>query len=104
MIYRVRAQFRTETAESFLRKLTDGTIARQIPDGSEIVASMKRAVVNGDGDVEWSELCFCPTPLQHERRTVLDRHFEDITIEVIPSHERYPGVPFMDRLKQLAED
>ena len=103
MIYRVRARFQTETAGVFLKKLTDGTIGRQIPDGSEIVASMKRAVVNDAGEVEWTELCFCGTPLAHERATILDTHFDNITTEVVQAHARYRGVPFMEHLKQVAE-
>jgi hypothetical protein len=89
MIYRFRARFRSETAKAFLRKLTDGTVAQQVPDGSEIVASMNRAVLNDAGEVEWTELCFCATPLAHERATVLDAHFDNITTEVIQTHKRY---------------
>ncbi len=103
MIYRVRARFRTETAPSFLTKLADGTVERQIPDGHEIAGSMRRAVLNDAGEIEWSELCFCPSPLEHERATVLDDHFDNITTEVISSQQRYKGVPFMEYLKQLAD-
>jgi hypothetical protein len=102
MIYRVRARFRPDTAGEFLRKLTDGTVARQAPDGPEIVASMNRAVVNDAGEVEWSEMCFCATPLSHERQTVLDHHFDDITTEMIEAHARYEGIPFMTHLRNLA--
>ena len=45
MHYLVRARFREETAAELSRLLRDGTIARQRPDGPEIVASMQRAVV-----------------------------------------------------------
>ena len=102
MIYHVRAKFRTETASDFLEKLTDGTVASQRPDGAEIVAAMGRAVVNSDGAVEWSEMCFCPTPLKHERATVLDKHFDDLTTEVIETQAIYEGRPFMEYLRELA--
>lgn len=102
MIYHVRATFRDDTAAAFLAKLTDGTVAAQRPDGAEIVASMERAVINADGEVEWSETCFCSTPLAHERATVLDRHFDAITTEPIETHAAYPGQPFMDHLRRLA--
>ena len=81
MIYRVRARFRTDTAAAFLEKLTDGTVQQQSPDGPEIVASMSRAVLNGAGEIEWSELCYCHSPLAHERATVLDAHFDDMSTE-----------------------
>ena len=100
MIYHVRARLKGGTAPELLRKLTDGTIARQRPDGSEIVASMNRAVVTDGGTVEWSEMCFCPSPLLHERTTVLDHHFEDIVTEPIDAHGVYEGRPFMDYLRK----
>ena len=39
---------------------------------SEIVAAMARARVGSDGTVRWTETCFCPTPLKHERETVAE--------------------------------
>lgn len=102
MIYHVRARFRHETATDFLARLTDGSIAEQRPDGAEIVASMERAVVASDGQVEWSETCYCGTPLAHERATVLDLYFDDLTTEEIERHETYDGRPFMNHLRELA--
>ncbi len=102
MIYRVRAKLREDTAAALLAKLTDGTVARQKPDGAEIVASMERAVVNADGFVEWSETCFCGAPLAHERATVLDAHFDGLTTEPTEAHGRYAGEPFMEYLRMLA--
>ena len=94
MIYHVRAKFRDDTAESLLLKISDGTIARQQPDGPELVAAMERAVMNAAGKVEWSEMCFCPSPLHQERITLLDVHFENIKTELIDVHTIYEGEPF----------
>ena len=102
MIYRVLARFRTDTAAAFLKKLTDGTVQQQTPDGPEIVASMNRAVLNGAGEIEWSERCYCNPPLAHERATVLDAHFDDMSTEVVEEYQHYDGEPFMKYLKQLA--
>ncbi len=101
MIYHVRATLRPETAAVLLAKLTDGTIASQRPDGAELVASMNRAVITEQGQVEWSETCFCATPLLHERTTVLDGHFDNLTTEPIAAHQSYAGQPFMDHLRAL---
>ncbi|MCP4384367.1 MAG: hypothetical protein GY798_23655 [Hyphomicrobiales bacterium] len=60
MIYHVQATAREANAKELLEKLTDGTLARQRPDGPEPVASMKRAVINPEGRAEWSEMCFTP--------------------------------------------
>ena len=102
MIYHVRAKFRDDTAASLLMKLNDGTIAGQRPDGPEMVASMERAVVNAAGEVEWSEMCFCPSPLHHERATVLDAHFENIDTEAIDAHTIYEGKLLLSYLKELS--
>lgn len=99
MIYHVRARLRPETAQDLVRKLNDGTIAGQVPDGAEMVASLKRAVVGDDGIAQWTELCFCPTPLQHERATVLDTHFDHITTEPVSAHQRFDGTRFMKQLE-----
>ncbi len=101
MIYHVTATFREDTATDFLQKLTDGTVASQKPDGAEIVASMARAVLAEDGKVHWSEMCFCSTPLHHERTTVLDHHFDGIETQPIDGHETYEGRPFMEYLRSL---
>ena len=101
MIYHVRARFREDTADSLLEKLNNGTISKQQPDGPELVASMERAVVNANGEVEWSEMCFCPSPLHHERATVLDLHFEDIVAEPIDTHTTYEVELFLNYLKAL---
>jgi hypothetical protein len=103
MIYHVRGRFREETAGAFLAKLTDGTVANQRPDGRELVASMKRAVVREDGLIEWSEVCYCDSPLAHERTTVLDSHFDDISVTPIGAHESYSGRAFMDYLREIVE-
>ncbi|MEM7464792.1 MAG: hypothetical protein AAF362_19145 [Pseudomonadota bacterium] len=102
MIYHVVGTFRRETAADYLAKLTDGTIASQKPDGAEIVASMERAVVNKDGQVEWSETCYCSVPLDHERATVLDLHFDDLKIVPSDTVRQYDGQAFMAYLRSLA--
>jgi hypothetical protein len=48
--------------------------------------------------VRWTETCYCPTPLQHERATVLDRYFTGIETNVIDKPETFDGAPLMDRL------
>ena len=44
MIYKVKARVIDETIGEFYCKLADGTVAKQRPDGKEIVASMKRVL------------------------------------------------------------
>jgi hypothetical protein len=98
MYYTVTARFKTDTATEFHRLLTDGTIESQKPDGEEIVASMNRAKIDEAGVVHWSEVCYCPTPLEHERATVYDRFFEDIQTEEVKNYVEFEDEDFMDRL------
>ena len=92
MIYQVTARFKPETAVELRRRLDDGSIAAQQPDGQEIVASLQRAVMTGANVVQWSERCFCDRPLAHERATVvLDHYFDDIATELIEDYEEYAG-------------
>ena len=65
---------------------------------------MNRAVVNADGWVEWSEMCFCPTPLMHERATVLDQHFDQLKTRPIEAHSVYEGRSFMAYLQDLTKE
>ena len=101
MHYKVSARFRSATATEFQRKLHDGSVLSQKPDGEEIVASMQRAVVTDDGQIQWCEVCYCETPLYHERKTVYDQHFDQFKTEVIDRYESYEGRPFMDYLNEI---
>ena len=86
MIYKVRAKYKKERAAKFFEKLTDGSISNQKPDGKEIVSSMKRAKIIEPGIVAWFEMCFCSSPLKHERATVYDLYLFDITTEIVDDY------------------
>ena len=98
MIYEVSAKLIPGRGRELHLKLTDGTIAGQRPDGSGIVAAMERARIGDNGEVRWTETCYCPTPLAHERETVLDRYFSDIETILVNDHADFEGEPLMDRL------
>ena len=98
MYYIVTARLVRLHAAEFYRRLTDGSVASQRPDGTEIVASMKRAKILPDGRVRWSEQCFCRTPLAHERDTVLDRHFTDLETEEVDAYCDFEGASLWDEL------
>jgi len=102
MIYKVKARVIDETSGEFYRKLADGTVAKQQPDGEEIVASMKRAVLTGPGVAEWYEECFCPTPLYHERQTQYDRHFTDVTTTEAEGYGEIKGESLWDYMASKA--
>ena len=102
MHYTVTARLIPGTAAEFLSKLTDGTIEAQKPDGKEIVASMNRAVIDAEGIVRWSEVCYCPTPLEHERATVYDHCFSDLQTQEVADYAEFEGASFMKFLEEQA--
>ncbi len=100
MIYSVKARFIEEKMGEFYRKLTDGTIQNQKPDGQEIVNSMKRAKITEPNTIQWSEMCFCPTPLKHERETIYNHFLIDIETKVIDDYVEYEGELFFQFLEK----
>ena len=91
MIYKVKARINEEKIDEFYIKLIDGTISKQIPDGKEIVASMKRAVITEKGIAEWYEMCFCAPPLYHERTTQYDFYFTEMTMSEAEDYSDIEG-------------
>jgi len=98
MLYKVQARLIKGKSKEFYQKLTDGTIKKQRPDGKEIVASMKKAKIDSTGLVKWTETCYCPTPLMHERATAYDKFFTDMKTEVTDKHEDFEGDSFMESI------
>ena len=103
MIYKVKARVIDETIGEFYRKLADGTVAKQRPDGEEIVASMKRAVLTGPGVAEWYEMCFCSTPLEHERQTQYSSYFADMTTEPADGYGEIQGASLWSYMASKVE-
>ena len=100
MIYSVKARFIEEKMGEFYRKLTDGTIQNQKPDGQEIVNSMKRAKITEPNTVQWSEMCFCPTPLKHERETIYNHFLTNMETEIIDDNAEFDGDLFFEFLEK----
>ena len=101
MIYSVKAKFSAEKMKEFFQKLTDGTIENQKPDGAEILSSMKRAKITEPGVIQWTEMCFCPTPLKHERQTIYDHFLTDLQTQTIDDNVEFVGESYFDYLKKL---
>ena len=100
MNYSVKAQYIEEKMGEFYQKLIDGTIQNQKPDGQEIVNSMKRAKITAPKIIQWSEMCFCPTPLKHERETVYNHFLTDLETKTIDDKVEFDGELFFDFLER----
>ena len=101
MIFKVRAKVIEERLGEFFEKLTDGTIHAQRPDGQEMVVSMKRAKLTTPGMVEWYEMCLCPTPLLHERKTHYDSYFSEIETEPVEDYSEVEGTSFWSYMESI---
>ncbi len=99
MLYKVQARYKEDKAGEFFQKLTDGTITKQEPDGAEIVASMHKAKIVGEGMIQWYETCYCDTPLKHERETVYDFYLNNITTKLIDDYGEIKGESFWNYLR-----
>jgi len=100
VIYSVKAKFIEDKTKEFYQKLTDGTIQNQKPDGQEIVAAMRRAKITSSNVIEWSEMCFCPTPLKHERETIYDHFLTDFETKTIDDYLDFDGESFFAYLER----
>lgn len=101
MIYIVQARINEGKAKEFYQLFTGGSLEDQVPDGPEILASMDRATVDSAGLVRWTEVCYCPTPLQHERATVYDKYFTDMQTEETERYESFEGESFIDHISKF---
>ena len=99
-IYSIKARYIEEKMKGFYQKLTDGTIQNQKPDGQEIVNSMKRAKITAPKTIQWSEMCFCPTPLKHEQATVYNHFLTNFETPIIDDYVEFEGESFFDYLER----
>jgi hypothetical protein len=66
--------------ESLLRK--EAFVDLQ-PFGRALTYSLRNARVRTDGVAVWEEEDYCTPPLAQERKAVLDRFFDDLSVETV---------------------
>src|SRR6266540_3551892 len=87
--YLVRARPKKEHLKSLKEELESGKISRMRPFGQALQYSLENAKVD-DENVDyalWIEEDYCSPPLAMEREEVLDRYFNDISVERVESEE-----------------
>ena len=101
MLYKIKAKIKPETLKDFFTVLTDGSVESQKPDGTTIVKAMKEAVMTDANHIEWYEVCYCSTPLKHERETVYDKYLLDFeTTMVYEVEDDIEGISFWVHLEE----
>jgi hypothetical protein len=87
--YLVRAKPKKELLKSLHDELNSGQISKMRPFGQALQYSLKNARVDTENTdfALWIEEDYCSPPLAMERESVLDRYFNDITVERVESEE-----------------
>ena len=83
-IYVVKAKPKQELMADLSQELSSGKISRLRPFGEELHHGLVNARMF-DGYAYWVEEDYCSPPLAMERRSVLDRYFDEITVEQVES-------------------
>jgi hypothetical protein len=85
-----QSQTKKELLENLHEELRPDKISRMRPFGQALQYSLENAKVDTKEDrdfVLWIEEDYCSPPLAMERENVLDRYFNDITVERVESEE-----------------
>jgi hypothetical protein len=85
-LYVVRAKPKGELMADLKKELNSGKISKIRPFGEELRHGLENARMHA-GYAYWVEEDYCSPPLAMERKSVLDRYFEDLTVERIESQE-----------------
>ena len=85
-LYVVRAKPKGEFMADLRKELMSRKISKLRPFGEELQHGLENARIYS-GYAYWVEEDYCSPPLAMERKSVLDRYFEDITVERIDSEQ-----------------
>ena len=97
MMYKVKARFIEEKLGDYFKLLTSGKVEAMGVDGPYIVNAMKEAKITAPGTIEWYELCYCPTPLKHEREIVYDEFLTELTTVPVDEAGKIEGEGFWQK-------
>jgi hypothetical protein len=81
--YLVTALPRKELLQELEGKLDRDEFIRLRPFGKALSFALRRARRLPNGKAMWEEEDYCQPPLAEERAAVLDRYFDDLTIEAV---------------------
>jgi hypothetical protein len=79
--YLVSARPVADRMDDLEAKLSERAFIELKPFGRALTASLEGARRLPDGTAVWEEEDYCRPPLAQEREAVLDRYFEDLSVE-----------------------
>jgi hypothetical protein len=86
-LYLVKAKPRKDLMKSLREVLDSGKISKLKPFGEELNHGLDNARTN-DSYAYWVEEDYCSPPSAMERASVLDRYFDDISVDPVDSEEQ----------------
>lgn len=96
--YLVQARPNPDRLTELEKRLESGEILEMRPFGRALASGLTQARKRPDGTAVWEEEDYCAPPLAEERAAVLDRHFEDLTLEVVDPGEGWMKILDLPRL------
>jgi hypothetical protein len=88
-IYIVRAKPKKNLMEDLHKRLESGQISQLKPFGKAIQYGLQNAKIDyNDGYAYWVEEDYCSPPLAMEREAVLDKYFDEISVEKVKEPQR----------------
>jgi len=81
--YLVTASPRGELLQDLGARLARDEFVALRPFGKALSSSLRRARRLPNGKAMWEEEDYCQPPLAEERAAVLDRYFDDLTVEPV---------------------
>ncbi|RIK40952.1 MAG: hypothetical protein DCC55_13410 [Chloroflexi bacterium] len=90
--YLVRARPKTELLGELADKLKENAFLHLRPFGQSLSQGLNSARWESDGVAIWEEEDYCSPPLAMERAAVLDRYFDEITVERVARDEGWARV------------
>ncbi len=86
-LYIVKAKPRKDLMDNLRKELDSGSISNLRPFGEELHHGLYNARTDNNY-AYWVEEDYCSPPLAMERASVLDRYFDDISVEPVESDEQ----------------
>jgi hypothetical protein len=81
--YLVTAKPRADLLDDLERRLAADEFVPLRPFGESLSSSLRQARRRPDGAAVWEEEDYCRPPLAQEREAVLDRYFDQISVEPV---------------------
>jgi hypothetical protein len=96
--YLVRAKPKPERLGELQERLQKDSFVGLRPFGNALTHSLKEARTQPDGVAIWEEEDYCSPPLAEERAAVLDKYFDEISVERVDAGEGWKEIQALPKL------